>query len=93
MLNFSPWAQVARQNVSNSEKVKIGMPKDEVLSIMGKPDRIESLSQYVDPTHPGVWRHKGLKTYYYRPPALAGDGIFIWLDTTDTVVYITHFEL
>ncbi len=76
-LNFSPSALVARQNVINSEKVQIGMPKDEVLQVMGQPDRIEPLSKHVDPNHHGVWRHEGLKRYYYRPPVLAGDGIYI----------------
>ncbi len=92
-LNFSPSAQAARQNVLNSEKIKVGMPKGEVLQIMGQPDRIEPLSKYVDPKHHGVWRHEGLQRYYYQPPALAGDGIYIWMDTTDTVVHITYFEL
>lgn len=91
MLKFSPWAQVARRNVLNSEKVRIGMPKQEVLQIMGEPDKFE-VSQYYDPNHTGVWGHKGLKWYYYRPPALAGDGIYIWMDAADTVVHITYFE-
>ena len=91
-LNFSPWAQVARQNVLNSEKLRIGMPEDEVLQIMGEPDRAE-VSKYSDPNHKGVWRHKGLKWYYYRPPAFADDGIYIWMDAADTVVSITYFEL
>ena len=92
MLNFSPWAQVARRNVLNSEKVRIGMKKEEALRIMGKPDRIDSYSQLFDPNHHGLWRHQGLKSYHYRPPALASDGINIWMDTTDTVVHITYFE-
>ncbi len=92
MLTSSPWAQVARRNVLNSQKVRIGMEGDEVLKIMGDPDKAE-VSQYVDPTHKGVWGHKGLKWYYYRPPAFAGDGIYIWMDAADTVVHITYFEL
>jgi hypothetical protein len=91
-IDFAPEAVPGRepwQNVTNSEKGRIGMQEEQVLHIMGKPDRINSYG----PKDDKWWNHQGVKSYHYHPPDLASDGIDIWMDTTDTVVHVTHFEL
>jgi hypothetical protein len=74
-----------RQNVLNSEKVRIGM-KEEVLQIMGSPQRIDSYGL----NDPKWWNQQGVKSYHYQPPDLASDGIDIRMDTTGAVVHITY---
>ncbi|MBI5323761.1 MAG: outer membrane protein assembly factor BamE [Ignavibacteriae bacterium] len=44
--HFSPKAIKAKENLEHSYNVKIGMTKDEVIKIMGKPDQITNVNIY-----------------------------------------------
>jgi len=72
----------AKQNVLNSEMIKIGMTKEKVLEIMGVPDgRQISYFNNVD------------TTYYYEPPFGASSGIYVqFSDSTEVVNHIITYE-
>lgn len=78
---FSPSAFKSRKNVENVKNVKIGMAKNEVLTIMGPPDnrRISFLNS-ID------------SMYYYKPPFGASEGIYIQFDSCDVVNKIVDYE-
>lgn len=77
----SPRALKARKNVANSEKIEIGMTKEEVIYIMGEPDKKRlSFWNTID------------SMYYYEPPFSASEGIYIQFDSIDTVNEIVPFE-
>ena len=81
-LYHSPSARKAKQNVTNSLKIKIGMSKHEVIQIMGEPnDKQISYINNVD------------TMYYYEPPVDAFEGIYIQFDcSTGKVNRIILFE-
>ena len=79
---FKPSVNKTRQNVINSEKIKIGMTKIEVIKIMGKPDD-KRMSFF------------GSKDtmYYYEPPFAASEGIYIQFeDSSKKVNHIIPYE-
>lgn len=78
---FSPSAYKARKNVENVKRIEIGMPKKEVLRIMGLPDnkRLSFLNQ-ID------------SMYYYEPPFGASEGIYVQFSTDNTVNKVVDFE-
>jgi len=75
LLHQTSSARKAKQNMSNSLKIEIGMSKHEVLQIMGNPDdKLISFINSVD------------SVYYYEPPFAAASGIYIQFDIgTDKV--------
>jgi len=81
---FTEWsvnARKSKENVVNSEKLKIGMDTLQVKEIMGEPD---ARSNYVT--------GNDIPLFYYQPPFLASDGIFIHFDSLGHVKRITYFE-
>ena len=68
-LYHTPSARKAKQNVANSLKIEVGMPKHDVIQIMGKPDykRI-SFFNSVD------------TMYCYHSPFAAASDIYIQFD-------------
>ncbi len=82
LIRFTPNAIKAKQNVLNSEKITIGMTKNEVLNIMGDADS-KHLSYF-----------NNIDTmYYYEPPFGASSGIYIqFSDSTGVVSHIIPFK-
>lgn len=78
---FTPSALKAKKNVENLKQIKIGMSKENVLSIMGVPDnkRISFLNQTDS-------------MYYYEPPFGASEGIYIQFDTKNKVNKVVDYE-
>ena len=81
LLDWGPEARKSKENVVNSEKLKIGMDTLQVKGIMGEPD---ARSNYVT--------GNDIPLFYYQPPFLASDGIFIHFDSLGHVKRITYFE-
>ncbi len=82
LVRFTPNASKAKQNVLNSEKIVIGMVKNDVLKIMGVPDS-KQLSYFnnVD------------TMYYYKPPFGDSSGIYIqFSDSSGAVNRIIAYE-
>lgn len=77
----TPSAHKARKNVENVKKIKIGMKKEDVLTIMGEPDnrRISFLNS-ID------------SMYYFEPPFGASEGIYIQFDSNNAVNKIIDYE-
>lgn len=71
--HFSPNSIRAKRNVENSEKIKIGMSRDQVLEIMGSPDEVYISYYNTD------------SVYFYEPPLLSSDGIEIFINNEGTV--------
>ena len=68
-LHYTPSARKAKQNVTNSLKIEVGMSKQEVIQIMGNPDDKQ------------ISYHNSVDTmYYYEPPFAASEGIYIQFD-------------
>ena len=82
LLKLSPRARKAKLNVINSEKVEIKMDKKQVIQLMGAPDEIISHRD----------NQSQLETFYYVPPALASDGIFINFNKEGKVEKIVLYE-
>tara|TARA_A100000171_G_scaffold51028_1_gene64078 strand:+ start:2163 stop:2483 length:321 start_codon:yes stop_codon:yes gene_type:complete len=81
---FTEWNAAARkskQNVINSEKLEIGMDSLQVKRIMGEPD---ARSDYDS--------ENNIPSFYYQPPYLASDGIFVHFDSLGIVKRIVYFE-
>ncbi len=81
---FTEWSAAARkskQNVTNSEKLEIGMDSLQVKSIMGEPD---ARNEYDSESN--------VPSFYYQPPYLASDGIYIHFDSLGIVKRIVYFE-
>jgi hypothetical protein len=78
---LSPRAFKARKNVSNSEKLEIGMTKEEVIKIMGEPDQI--IGSYLDDS---------CKIYFYEPPFGASDGIDVYITPSGIVIRIAPLQ-
>jgi hypothetical protein len=79
---YSPSANKAKQNVINSERVKIGMSKFAVLQIMGEPDA--KRISFFNATD---------TMYYYEPPFAASEGIYIQFeDSSGKVNQIIPYE-
>lgn len=72
---------LAYKNVKNSKEINIGIPKEEMLKIMGEPKAIHKA--YLDSTQ---------IIYFYEPPFAASEGIDIYIDSTNRVSRITYFE-
>ncbi|MDD2412120.1 MAG: outer membrane protein assembly factor BamE [Bacteroidales bacterium] len=75
IVRFTPSARKSNKNVVNSEKVKLGMTKAEVLLIMGEPDT-KLLSYF----------NKEDTMYYYEPPFGASSGIYIQFEDSSGIV-------
>ena len=80
-LNWSPRARKSWANVKNAKQVRLGMSTKEVLRLMGDPDEI------IKP----IDKKYSMK-YYYEPPFLASDGIYIALDSQGVVKRIVNYE-
>ena len=81
---FTKWNATARkskENVLNSEKLEIGMDSLQVKNIMGKPDMRGNYGS-----------ENFISSYYYQPPYLASDGIYIHFDSLGRVKSIVYFE-
>lgn len=65
----------------NSERLEIGMDSLQVKNIMGEPDM---RGNYGSATN--------ISSYYYQPPYLASDGIYIHFDSLGRVKSIVYFE-
>ncbi len=81
---FTEWsvnARMSKENVVNSEKLKIGMDSLRVKRVMGEPD---ARSNYGS--------ENNIPSFYYRPPFLSSDGIYIHFDSLGHVKRITYFE-
>lgn len=81
LMYWSPKAQKSWENVENVKKVEQGMLASEVLKIMGEPDVIMDTED----------ANRGRK-YYYAPPFLASDGIYIEMNNQDRVEQIVQYE-
>lgn len=81
---FTEWSAVARkskQNVTNSEKLEIGMDSLEVKKIMGEPDARNDYGS-----------QSNIPSFYYQPPTFSSDGIFVHFDSLGIVKRIVYFE-
>lgn len=65
------------RNMNNSNKVEIGMTKNEFIEIMGEPE-LKRLS-YFD---------KSDSSYHYKTPFASATGIVIVFDETNKVVFV-----
>ncbi|MDQ3396143.1 MAG: hypothetical protein M3512_18820 [Bacteroidota bacterium] len=74
-------------NIQNSQKLKVGMFLDEALKIMGEPQEVKVYPK----KHPKY--NSVITTYYYESPFGSSDLIHFRVDTTNTVVEITPYEL
>lgn len=72
---LSPSEFKARRNLKNFKHLKVGMTKNQMLQIMGEPDRLECT---VSSSYRSCY-------YYYRPPFLSSGGIDIYTDSTDKI--------
>lgn len=70
LFKWSPESQNARKNVENSKLLITGMTKHEVLNIMGQPND-STISK----------KNPGLTIYYYSPPIMASDGIYLYVNS------------
>ncbi len=80
-LYWSPKAQKSWANVTNTELIQPGMNAKQVVDIMGAPDQINKLDS-----------NSGKFEYYYSPPFLASDGIYIVMDKDSLVNGIVPYE-
>lgn len=81
---FTKWNATARkskENVINSERLEIGMDSLQVKAIMGEPD-----------TRSNYTSENNLSSFYYQPPYLASDGIYIHFDSLGRVKSIVYFD-
>lgn len=69
------------RNRENAEKVRIGMTSEEVLQLMGQPDKKSILFT----NRPDVDY-----TYSYRAPFASSDGIYISFDKQGQVIHIAN---
>ena len=81
MLYWSPGAKRSWANVENLKLVELGMKSSKVLQIMGRPDEILIASDESEK-----------EIYYYSPPFMASDGIFIEMSHNETVDRIIGYE-
>ena len=80
LFKLSKIERKAKENVANSLKIEIGMPKQEAINIMGEPDNKRiSFHNEVD------------SLYYYEPPFGASSGIYIQFDSKTNKV--NHIDL
>ena len=81
ILVLGPKIYRSQKNVKNSKEIKLGMGKDEVLKIMGKPDskRISYFNE-ID------------SLYFYQPPFGASSGIEIIFGSDEKVQKILLYE-
>lgn len=69
------------RNRENAEKVLLGMTSEEVLQLMGQPDKKSILfASRVDAD----------TTYHYRAPFGSSDGIYISFDKQGQVIHIAN---
>lgn len=69
------------RNRENAEKVRLGMTSEEVIQLMGQPDKKSIL-------FPG--RVDADTTYQYRAPFASSDGIYISFDKQGQVIHIAN---
>ena len=69
LFKWSPESQNAIKNVENSKLLSTGMTKHEVFNIMGQPND-STISK----------KNPKLIIYYYSPPLMASDGIYLYLN-------------
>ena len=80
VMGWSPRAQEAWENVSNSEKLQLGMTTSDLIKIMGEPDNLRVReNEIVD------------SVYYYQPPFAASSGIDIVIKN-DSIKNIYYYE-
>ena len=80
VMRWSPQAQEAWENVSNSEKLQLGMTTSDLIKIMGEPDNLRVReNEIVD------------SVYYYQPPFAASSGIDIVVKD-DSIKKINYYE-
>lgn len=78
---LAPKVYRAQKNVQNSREIKLGMEKEEVLNIMGEPDRRRiSYFNEVD------------SLYFYQPPFGASSGIEIIFGSDEKVNKVLYYE-
>lgn len=70
-----------RKNYQNSKKIELGMDEKQVIRIMGFPNNDSVRRKFVEPT---------VKAYFYEPPFLSSDGIYIGFDKADKVSLIVR---
>ncbi|MGJ3235165.1 hypothetical protein [Marivirga sp.] len=76
-VSLSPLAIEGRENERNAKKIEIGFSKNELISIMGRPNKIlTNLNSEISDT-----------IYFYRPGFAAASGIDFYIEN-DTVVFI-----
>lgn len=81
ILMLAPRVYRTQKNVQNSKEIKLGMEKEEVLSIMGEPDsRRISYFDEVD------------SLYFYQPPFGASSGIEIIFGSDEKVNKVMYYE-
>lgn len=81
ILMLAPRVYQIQKNVQNSKEIKLGMEKQEVLSIMGEPDsRRISYFNEVD------------SLYFYQPPFGASSGIEIIFGSDEKVNKVMYYE-
>ncbi|MFY0626016.1 MAG: hypothetical protein JXR07_06970 [Reichenbachiella sp.] len=64
VMHWSPTAKEAWRNVENSKKIEIGMQKNEVIEIMGRPNSINQKSS----------------SLFYSPPFMSSSGIVFFFE-------------
>ena len=78
---LSPRAFNARKNVSNSEKLEVGMTKEKVIEIMGIPKQI--VDSYL---------YDSCKIYFYEPPFGSSDGIDVYITPSGKIIRIVSYK-
>ena len=72
-----------KENFKNSQRLQVGMPFAEALSIMGEPDGIKGIEN--NPIYKYNTSLDSIYIYYYTPPTGSSSGIEFYTDSLKVI--------